>query len=294
MNYKKLLHRLLFPHFAFLLILLPVSTVFMVYSMVFLGNSSAVTIVSYLISAYNLTIWCLKIPKTIAFFKNFKSRNKYAKRWSEDTHLRINVSLYGAMLWNTAYAVFQLGLGFYHSSFWFFSLAGYYISLATMRFFLFRHTSRHKPGEEMLQELRKYRSCGIVFCLLNLALSLMIFFMIYWNRTFRHHEITTIAMAVYTFTSLTLSIIDMIRYRKFGSPVYSASKSISLAAACVSMITLESTMLTTFSTADANPLLRRILLISSGAVISILIITMAIYMIVTGNKRIKLLKTSKE
>ena len=33
-------------------------------------------------------------------------------------------------------------------------------------------------GEKMPEELRKYRTCGIVFLVMNLALTLMIFFMV--------------------------------------------------------------------------------------------------------------------
>ena len=79
----------------------------------------------------------------------------------------------------------------------------------------------------MLQELKKYRACGIIFLIMNLTLALIIFFMVYWNRTFHHHEITTIALAAYTFTSLTFAIINIFKYRRLGSPVYSASKAIS-------------------------------------------------------------------
>ena len=118
--------------------------------------------------------------------------------------------------------------------------------------------------------------------------------MVYWNRTFHHHEITTIAMAAYTFGSLTKAIVNVIRYRKYQSPVYSASKAISLAAACVSMLTLESTMLTTFGGETMSLTGRRILLGVSGGSISLLIIAMAIYMIVQGTKKIKLLGAAKE
>ena len=117
--------------------------------------------------------------------------------------------------------------------------------------------------------------------------------MVYWNRTFNHHEITTIALAAFTFTSLTLAIISNIKYRKYNSPVYSASKAISLASACVSMLTLESTMLTTFGDGTMTLTGRRILLGLSGGVISVFIIAMAIYMIVQANKKIKLLKTEE-
>lgn len=294
MDWKKLGKALLFPHIAIMIILVPIATVFLVYSMVFLGTESVAAIISYVLSAYTLTVWCFKIPYLIKFFKTFKNENKYARIWQDDTRLRVNVSLYGTLIYNTAYALLQLGMGFWHHTFWFYSLAGYYISLAVMRFFLVRHTSKHKPGEKMLDELIKYRACGIVFLIMNLALALMIFFMVYWNRTFYHHKITTITLAAYTFTSLTLAIINTVKYRKYNSPVYSASKAISLASACVSMLTLESTMLTTFGDGTMSLTGRRILLGISGGVISVFIIAMAIYMIVNGTKKIKLLRAVKE
>lgn len=146
----------------------------------------------------------------------------------------------------------------------------------------------------MLDELTKYRACGIILLVMNLALALMIFFMVYWNRTFHHHEITTIALAAYTFTSLTRAIINIIKYRKYNSPVYSASKAISLASACVSMLILESTMLTTFGAETMSLTERRIFLGVSGGVISAFIIAMAVYMIARATKKIRLQKTRKK
>ncbi len=294
MDWKKIGKAVLFPHIAVMIILIPIAAVFLVYSMVCLGTESVAAIVSYVLAFYTLTVWCVRIPQLIRFYKTFKDENRYARLWQDDHRLRVNVSLYGSLIWNTAYALLQLGMGFWHHSFWFCSLAAYYISLAVMRFFLVRHTRKHKPGEKMLEEFRKYRTCGIIFLVMNLVLALMIFFMVYWNRTFHHHEITTIALAAYTFTSLTLAIINTVKYRRYNSPVYSASKAISLAAAAVSMLTLESTMLTTFGDGTMTLTGRRILLGISGGVLSVFIITMAIYMIVQGTKKIKLLDTAKE
>lgn len=290
MDWKKVGKALLFPHIAILFVLLPIATVFLVYSMVLLGSESAVAVISYVLAAYTLTIWCVRVPELVRIFKSFKNENKYARRWLEDAHLRVNVSLYGSLLWNTAYAVFQLGLGFWHHTFWYYSLAGYYICLAVMRFFLVLHTSKNKAGEKMQEELRKYRNCGIVFLTMNLALSLIVFFMVYWNRTFEHHEITTIAMAAYTFVSMTMAIVNVIKYRKYNSPVYSASKAIGLAAACVSMLTLESTMLTTFSDGGVTLAERKIMLGCTGVAICLFIVAMAVYMIVQSSKKLKELK----
>ena len=291
MDLKKLGKALLFPHIAIMILLVPIATVLLVGSMVFIGTESVIAYISYVLAAYTLTVWCFKIPYLIKFFKTFKNENKYARRWQDDTRLRVNVSLYGSLAWNALYGIFQLWLGFYHHTFWFYSLGAYYICLCVMRFFLARHTTRYAPGERMQNELKKYRACGIVFLVMNLALALIIFFMVYFGRTFEHHMITAIAMAAYTFTALTAAIINVIKYRKYNSPVFSASKAISLTAALVSMLTLESTMLTAFSDETMTDISRKLMLGVTGGVISLLIVVMAIYMIVVGTKKLKKIKS---
>ena len=294
MNWKKLCKALLFPHIAIMILLVPVSTVFLIYAMIFKGTESPLAIASYVLSAYTLTVWCFKIPNLIRFFKKVKKENKLVVRLYEDTRLRVNLSLYGSLVGNVAYAFFHLWLGYIHNTFWFYSLAGYYFSLSVMRFFLVRYTSTHKSGDNMKAELKRYRACGWIFLIMNLALTLMVFFMVYWNRTFLHHEITTIAMAAYTFISFTAAIVNVIRYRKYNSPVYSASKAISFAAACVSMLTLSSTMLTTFSNGTVDLSGRRIMLGAIGAVVSAIVVTMAIYMIAKGNRGLKKRKIEQD
>ena len=287
MDWKKLFKALLFPPVAVMTLLLPSATLLLVYSMTVLGTEAMLSYISYALAAYTLTVFCVRMPRIIKLFKAFKNENKYARMWLDDARLRVNVSLYGALLWNVLYGIFQLGLGFYHRTVWFASLGAYYICLAVMRFFLVRHTRKFAPGEKMQTELVKYRACGIVFLLMNLALALIIFFMVYWNRTFEHHMITAIAMAAYTFTAFTVAIVNVVKYRKYNSPAYSATKAISLAAACVSMLTLESTMLTTFGTETMDLLTRRIFLSLSGAAVSLFIIIMAINMIVIGTEKLK-------
>lgn len=293
MDWKKIGKALLFPHIAIMITLIPVATVFLVFSMVYIGTATIPAYVSYVFAAYTLTIWCFKIPNIIRFFISVKSENKYVRRWLEDTHMRTNITMYGSLLWNVAYAVMQLGLGFIHSTFWFYSLAGYYLFLGLMRFYLVQHTTKYKPGEKMKMELIRYRTCGWVFLALNLTLTLIIFFMLYWNRTFEHHEITTITLAAYTFTTFTFAIINTVKYRKYNSPVLSAGKAVSLAAGAVSILTLESTMLTTFGDGTMNLMSRRIMLGCTGGAVSVFIIVMAIYMIAQSSKKLKLLKDAE-
>ena len=287
MDFKKLGRALLFPHIAIMILLLPTATVMLVGSMVFVGTESVIAIISYIIAAYTLTVWCFRAQRLVKFFKNFRNENKYARRWREDARLRVKLSLYASLAWNTLYGIFQLWLGFYHRTFWFLSLGAYYIFLAVMRFFLAHHTARYSPRERMRSELKRYRACGIVLLFMNLALALIVFFMVYWNRTFDHHMVTAIAMAAYTFTALATAIVNVVKYRKYQSPVYSASKAISLAAACVSMLTLESTMLTTFGDGEINA--RLMLGLTGGAVVAFIVV-MAIYMIARATKQLKKIK----
>ncbi len=294
MDLKKLAKAIIFPHIVIMIILLPIAAVLLVYAMVAFGTESVLAIVSYVLAAYTLTVWSFRIPKLIGVFRIFKEENKYLRKWQEDTRLRVNISLYGSLAWNALYGVLQLLLGLYHRTFWFCSLGTYYICLGIMRFFLLSHSRRYAPGERMQIELKKYRACGWVFLVMNLALSLIVFFMVYWNRTFEHHMITAIAMAAYIFAAFAAATVNVVKYRKYNSPVFSASKAISLASALVSMLTLESTMLTTFGDGTMTALERKWMLGATGGTISVVIVAMSVYMIAVGTKKLKILRSEVE
>lgn len=168
----------------------------------------------------------------------------------------------------------------------------YYILLAVMRFYLLRYTRMHKAGVDRLAELQRYRFCGVVFLLMNLALSLMVFFMVAFDRGVAHHEITTIAIAAYTFTSLTIAIVNVVKYRKYNSPVFSATKAVSLASALVSMLTLETAMLSAFSE-EGQEVYNRTMTGMTGAGVMLVILGMAVIMIRTANREMKMLKNNK-
>jgi hypothetical protein len=222
----------------------------------------------------------------IQFFKTLKKENKYVKKWFADVHLRMNVSLYGSLIWNDAFALFQLGLGFYHKSFWFYSMSAYYVMLGIMRFFLVKHTRKYKANEEITIEVKKSILCGYLLIAMNLALAVIVFFMVYWNKTFYHHMITTIALAAYTFFTFTFAIINLVKYRKLGSPVMSMTKIINMAAALVSMLSLETAMFSEFGK-DMSTENKQIFIMLTGAGVSIIIVAMSVYSIVKNSKEIK-------
>ena len=147
-DWKKFGIALLYPHIAVIIFLFPIAVAFLVISLIYFEAESILAILSYLLSFYVLLVICFRMPTIFQFFKTFKRENKYAKKYFNDVQLRINISLYGTLIWNVAFAIFQLVLGFYHKSFWFYAMFAYYIMLGIMRFFLVNYTRRYKANEE--------------------------------------------------------------------------------------------------------------------------------------------------
>lgn len=285
---KKVLKKILYPHIIFTIVLFIVTMTLLVYSAINLSDSLIIYIL-YGLSFYSLLIFCLRIPNIIKYFKRLKTENKYVSKWFNDPHLRINVSLYGSFLWDFIYSIFQFLLGIYNKSFWFYTLSAYYFLLAIMRYYLSKHTKKYKAGEMYEMELKKYNFCGWMLLLMNIIVSVMIFFFIYWNKTFYHHEIITIAIATYTFIAFTVAIVNYVKYKKYKSFIYSIVKTISLVSASVSMMTLTVTMLTTFGS-DSNEYFNKIMIRFVGAAVAIFIIVMAIIVIINSKKKKKELK----
>ena len=290
MDWKKIGKRLLFPHPAMVVLLCAIAIVLLVYSFAMLNEADPISIAGYLVSFYALTLACVRVPEIIRWVQRFRQENKYYLLYKNDVQLRINISLYGSFGFNAVYALFQLCLGLWHHSAWFYAMAGYYLLLAVMRLSLVRHTSHHAAGEDNGMEWRKYRFCGWLLLVMNLALAIFTLYFVFRIRTFLHHEITTIAMAAYTFTALTVAIINAIRYKKYGSPAYSAAKAISLASAAVSMLTLENALLTTFGQ-DSSEMFRQIILGASGVVVILVVQGIALYMIVNAHRKLRINKS---
>ncbi len=283
---KKILIKIIFPPVWLVVLVAPVATALLIYAFVGEGVSDILKYFAYFFSAYGLTIVCTKSPKMCRAVKDFKDENRYVNLYMNDVHLRIKISLYISVAMNAIYSVFQLALGIYHASVWFYALAVYYFCLVLMRFFLLRDIRRTTPGENITAEIKRYRFCGVVLLCINLALAVIVFYITWQNRGFTHHYITTIAMAAYTFTAFTLAIINLVKYRKYKSPVISATKIIGLASATVSVLTLETAMLTAFGE-DGQEFFRQIMTALTGTAVCVFVLVLAVYMIIKSTKELK-------
>lgn len=119
--------------------------------------------------------------------------------------------------------------------------------------------------------------------LLNLALSGVVLLTIAKGTAKTHSEIMVISIAAYTFYKITMAVINMVKVRKMQSPSLITIRNIGVADALVSILTLQTTMLTSFqdtSTIDANQMNG-----ITGLAVCILIALLGASMIYYASKR---------
>lgn len=94
------------------------------------------------------------------------------------------------------------------------------------------------------------------------------------------------AIAGYTFYSVINAVCNLIKTRKKKKPALSALKIISLTSALVSVLSLETAMISTFGGDDKSNF-RNMITKITGGIICTIILGMAVYMIFKGNKLLK-------
>lgn len=294
-DWKTLCKKLLFPPIWLIILLTVVCAALLVLVFVKGWEEHPVSYAVYVLSAYwvtVLTIFCIKVLP--GYYRDIKQRiynTKYGNRYMTDITFKNHVSLYLSLGINLLYVGTNILSYFLYRSVWFVILAGYYGILAVMRFLLLRFIRGVGVGNNLIREFRRSRLCGIILMTLNLVLSGAVLMIVYQNRGFEYHGMLIYVMAAYTFYVTTHSIVNIIKYRKYNSPVLSTAKCINLSAALVSMLSLETAMLSQFGAAE-SPAFRRLMVTLTGAGVSVVVVSMSAYMIIRACREIKRIKQS--
>ena len=250
-------------------------------------DESPVAIAVYVLAFYTLSVlcvfFCMVFPKKYREIRQKIYDHPLGNRYMTDAAFKVRVSLFASLGINLAYSALKLGTGIYYRSLWIGAIAVYYILLSMIRFILLYHMERKKDAG-LIAEYRSYRVTAFLMMCINLTLSGIVLNMILVEKTPAVADAFVIASAAYTFYILTVSIMDLIKYRKYKSPVMSASKAIRFTQALVSMLSLEASMLVQFGN-DEN--YRKLMLALTGAGVCVIVVSMSIYMIVHANKEIR-------
>ncbi len=277
-----------------LTILIAIPSFVLVFIVLARNEHSVLAYVSYILSAYSLIISVTGGQQVIqAIQKKGKNlplihrirEHPMGSRLFGDAVFRSEITLHGGFVINLLYVALNLWFGIWYRSAWFSSLAIYYSLLSIMRAVLVRYVHKKPLGEDLRAELTRYRACGIILVLMNQALMGIVMYMVYQNQGFTYAGTLIYAMAAYTFYITIVAIINVVRYRKYGSPILSAAKVVSLTSALVSMLSLETAMLSQFGRHQEE--FRRMMLSISGGGVCVIVLGMAIGMIVQSTRQIK-------
>lgn len=277
-----LFKRLLFPKKWVVATLPPVSFAALIYIFLTNKNNSIPAYALYALSAYALTLWVLAVPKAFKKIRSVLRQNRWVQKilahpltgqYRTNLAFRGELSLYRGFTVNVLYIAFRLTVGVLYRSVWSFSIAAYYLVLSGLRVFLILCYRRRNARLEYCC----YRKTAFLLFVLNIPMAGMVALTVRNGAGFNYPGYIIYLSAAYTFYTVTLAVINLIKYRRLGSPILSAAKAVNLAAAMMSVLALQTAMLAQFSKNEVafTQLMNGI----TGSCVCGLVVALAIYML---------------
>lgn len=298
-GFKKFLKKIIFPPVWVIVLCSVIGFPAMIISLEFLSETNPISYISYILSAYALTVLCTNFPRAkkrckelihgdevniIVSFRKFMRRYKYISMYLDDIEFRARVSLYSGLSVNMFYAVFKCATGVIFRSAWLWAIGIYYVMLSAIRFTLLRNVRitdrKEHSAERKIHEYKSARLCGIMMFVLSTAMGGMTFQMIWQNRSYEYKGYIIYISALYAFYSFIMAVVNVVKFAKRNNVILSAAKFLALAGALMSMFALQTAM---FSSFGGGAELQRLMNTITGTAVCVLTIGMAVFMIVRAN-----------
>ena len=254
---KMILQKVLHPTKWILLCVPSLSFVALIFIFATQNTGSAPAYLIYGMSAYSLVIWLVVLPRLIKRIKSviMNSRiiqkaitSKITGRYLTDLAFRGSISIYQGMAVNFFYVIFRVIAGIRYASVWFISMAIYYLILGGLRLYLILNYRNRRPEIEN----RCYRRTARWLFLLNIPMGGMIVLMVRTNSGFSYPGYIIYLSALYTFYTMVTSILNLVRFKKMGSPILLAAKVLNFILAMMSILGLQTAMISHFSENGEN------------------------------------------
>ena len=290
MFFQKLLH----PSKWVLIFVPPLSFAALIFIFATQTTRSASAYMIYCMSAYSLTIWLAALPRLIkkmktaimtSRFMRKVSSSKITGRYLNDLAFRGNVSIYQGMAVNAFYVVFRIVAGIRYASVWFISMAVYHLVLGGLWAYLVVCYRRRDPELER----RCYHTTAWLLFLLNFPMGGMIVLMVRTNSGFSYPGYIIYLSALYTFYTMVTSIQNLVKFRKLGSPILSAAKVLNFIAAMMSILGLQTAMISRFS--ENGESYRKMMNAITGGFVYGIVILIAVIMLLHSRKTRKKVET---
>lgn len=283
MFFQKLLH----PSKWVLIFVPPLSFAALIFIFATQTTRSASAYMIYCMSAYSLTIWLAALPRLIKEMKTAimtsrimrkVSSSKITGRYLNDLAFRGSVSICQGVAVNAFYVVFRIVAGIHYASVWFISMAVYYLVLGGLRAYLIVCYRRRDPELEH----RCYHTTAWLLFLLNIPMGGMIVLMVRTNSGFSYLGYIIYLSALYTFYTMVTSIQNLVKFRKLGSPILSAAKVLNFIAAMMSILGLQTAMISRFS--ENGESYRKMMNAITGGFVYGIVILIAVIMLLCSRK----------
>lgn len=262
----------------------------------------AVYLAAAVLLAYAIYALVRFVPRATAAVSSFVKKYPLLGKWMGTYEARTLLFAAYSFVINVGYVVLNIVMAALMSSIWYAALAAYYFALGALRYAVLFGTRKAKKNAQTerglaAEKLRIYRNCGIALLIIESVFMFAVAQFVLSGggsiaelaaqnmRTYT--MITMISSAAFTFYKMTLSIVNLVKVHKMTDPELWALRNISLAAALVSLLALQTTMTLFLS----QPLTREMSVFNGivGLVVVLIVAGLGIVMIIRANKKKKLL-----
>ena len=287
---KMILKKLIYPPKWVLFTIVPISFATLIFIFAAEKTESMLARFVYGMSAYFLPVLIAAISALAKKIKLSMSNSRALKaivksnfggKYLNDLAFRGGFSIYQGVAVNFLYVIFRIGAGIRYHSVWFISMAAYYLVLGGLRANLVYHYKKHEKNVE----IRCYRQTAWLLFLLNIPMGGMIVLMVRTNSGFSYPGYIIYLSAIYTFYAMIISVINLVKFRRLGSPILSAAKVLNFVSAMMSVLGLQTAMISRFSENGEN--YREMMNAVTGAFVWEIVIVIVVYMLFYSKKMMR-------
>lgn len=225
----------------------------------------AVALLCYMLSALSVAIGCYYLIADVSVRMANAAKRKiaahpHANRVASDARLRTVVFTIPGLAANILFAACNAITGILAHSAWFISLAVYYTLLSMMRYSAVTKVrtlsgNRHETDWRN-QGIAVYRKNSAMFLFMALALAAMVLLLEHAEGGKNYPGLTIYAVAAYTTCKIIVSSVNIVKVRKHRSPLLTIIRKIGYTDACMSVLTLQTAMFSSFASEKSEAFVR--------------------------------------
>lgn len=193
----------------------------------------------------------------------------------KDTRTRLLFTATVSLCINLIYASYHGILGMNTRSLWFLVMCAYYTILAVTRFSALLCSYQSRTTNALNTQYFVMKIAGILFIMLSMLLTLIIYISMSQNIVTKYDKITMITIATYTFVKIGITIVKAVKQRNNHSPLLTVILFISYAEVSVSVLNLQRSMIATFEGMQKEHTMNAV----TGAIVCFFVLLLGISML---------------